>query len=55
MKSQNLDFFRQMFSVVIGTLLFVATVGFLTLPMSMGCSQGAQSACTASLSDWHLT
>jgi hypothetical protein len=56
MKFQDTEFARQMLSAIIGSLLLVATVAFVSVPISLGCSQGGTDGCTAaSAQEWHLT
>jgi hypothetical protein len=55
MKFKNTEFARQLFSVVIGSLLLVASISFITFPVSLNCAQGGAGGCTASSGEWHLT
>lgn len=53
MKFRNTVFAHQLLSAVIGSLLLVASVAFVTLPASFSASQNDSQASTAQ--DWHLT
>lgn len=56
MKFQDTEFARQMLSAILGALLLVATVAFVSFPLSLGCGQGGTDGCTAaSAQEWHLT
>ncbi len=47
MKFHETEFARQLLGVVLGTLFVVASVAFVSIPLSFGCA----AASTA----WHLT
>jgi hypothetical protein len=55
MQGQANEFFRQLTAVVLATLLFVASVAFLSIPAALGCNPGAGDACAVSALERHLT
>ncbi|MGD8710037.1 MAG: hypothetical protein PVF40_06585 [Ectothiorhodospiraceae bacterium] len=55
MKFHKTEFARQLLVVVLGTLFFVATVTFVSLPMSLKCGTDSDNACVASATTGHLT
>lgn len=56
MKFHDTEFARQMLSAIVGSLLLVATIAFVSVPLSLGCGQGGTDGCTTtSAQEWHLT
>lgn len=55
MKFWDTEFVKQMIGVVAGTFLFVASVAFISIPISLICAHGVSSGCSASQLEWHLT
>ncbi len=55
MKFLETEFARQMLGVVVGTLLLVASVAFVSIPTSLGCHPGDAEQCGSSAQQWHLT
>ena len=53
MKFQDTEFARQMLSAILGLLLLVATVAFVTLPAPL--SAGQDGSQTSAAQSWHLT
>jgi hypothetical protein len=55
MQTQANDFFRQLAAVVLATVLFVASVAFVSIPATLQCNPGDHQACAMSTMEWHLT
>jgi hypothetical protein len=55
MKFMETEFARQLLGVVLGTLVLVASVAFVSIPTSLGCSPAYTDECAASALERHLT
>jgi hypothetical protein len=55
MQTQANDFIRQLAATVLATVLFVASVAFVSIPATLQCNPGDRQACATSTMEWHLT
>jgi hypothetical protein len=53
--SQNNDYVRQLASVVLATVMFVASVTFVSIPATLQCNPKDHRACAMSTMERHLT